>query len=277
MDVADPFWVALLAKMLTSAAIVVAASLIAERGGPFIGAMIATLPVSAGPSYLFLAIEHGAEFIAHSSLVSLAMNAVTGLFSIAYAVLARRHGLAISIVGAFAAWGMAAWIVFSIQWTLPLALLANAVVYALGIPLTRRLREVPPARRIIRRWWDIPSRALAVMVLVAVVIACGRALGPDATGIAAVAPLALTCMVLILHPRLGGPAAAAILIHSLPGLLGFGVAILILNRTVVPLGITLSLLLALATCLAWNAGLMLLRVRGQRLRAAPVAARGTRS
>jgi hypothetical protein len=45
----------------------------------------------------------------------------------------------------------------------------------------------------------------------------------------------------------------------------------------VPLGITLSLLLALATCLAWNAGLMLLRVRGQRLRAAPVAARGTRS
>jgi len=45
-------------------AIVVSASRAAERAGPFIGAMIATLPVSTGPVYVFLAIDHGAPFIA---------------------------------------------------------------------------------------------------------------------------------------------------------------------------------------------------------------------
>ncbi len=44
------FWLLLAAKMLTTAIIVVAASKIVERAGPFIGAMVATLPISAGPS-----------------------------------------------------------------------------------------------------------------------------------------------------------------------------------------------------------------------------------
>jgi hypothetical protein len=41
----DPFWVGLLAKMLATAAIVVAVSALVERAGSFLGAMIATLPV----------------------------------------------------------------------------------------------------------------------------------------------------------------------------------------------------------------------------------------
>lgn len=41
----DPFWAGLLAKMLATAAIVVAVSALVERVGPFLGAMIATLPI----------------------------------------------------------------------------------------------------------------------------------------------------------------------------------------------------------------------------------------
>ena len=41
----DPFWVSLLAKMLATAAIVVAVSALVERAGSFVGAMIATLLV----------------------------------------------------------------------------------------------------------------------------------------------------------------------------------------------------------------------------------------
>jgi len=41
----DPFWVGLLAKMLATAAIVVAVSALVVRVGSFLGAMIATLPV----------------------------------------------------------------------------------------------------------------------------------------------------------------------------------------------------------------------------------------
>src|SRR3954454_14738375 len=55
----DPFWVGLLAKMLATAAIVVAVSALVERVGPFLGAMIATLPISAGPALVFVAMDHG--------------------------------------------------------------------------------------------------------------------------------------------------------------------------------------------------------------------------
>ena len=40
----DPFWILLAAKMTTTAIIVVAASKVVERLGPFLGAMVATLP-----------------------------------------------------------------------------------------------------------------------------------------------------------------------------------------------------------------------------------------
>jgi hypothetical protein len=41
-------------RMAVTAAFVVTASVITERSGPVIGALIATLPISAGPSYVFL-------------------------------------------------------------------------------------------------------------------------------------------------------------------------------------------------------------------------------
>ena len=43
-----------------TATIVVAASVLVERSGPFIGALIAALPTAAGAVYIILAIEHHA-------------------------------------------------------------------------------------------------------------------------------------------------------------------------------------------------------------------------
>ena len=50
--------------------------------------------------------------------------------------------------------------------------------------------------------------------------------------------------------------------NTVPGLMGFGMAILALGLTAQPLGAIPSLLLALAISLGWNAGVLLLaRVR----------------
>ena len=106
----DSFLLALALKIVTSAAIVVAASLIVERAGPFLGAMIATLPVSAGPAYVFLAYEHGPAFIERSSLASLVVNAATAGFIAVYAALAQRHRLLVSLGAAIAFWLASAWL-----------------------------------------------------------------------------------------------------------------------------------------------------------------------
>ena len=64
-------------RMAVAAAFVVSASFIAERSGPAIGALVATLPISAGPAYVFLALDHDAAFIAQGALTSLPINAAT--------------------------------------------------------------------------------------------------------------------------------------------------------------------------------------------------------
>jgi hypothetical protein len=59
----------------------------------------------------------------------------------------------------------------------------------------------------------------------------------------------------ILHRRVGGPATAAVLANAVPGLAGFGAALLTLHLTAVPLGSALALIVALGVSVAWNAGL----------------------
>jgi hypothetical protein len=44
-------------RMVIAAAFVVSASIVTERSGPVVGALVATLPISAGPSYVFLALR----------------------------------------------------------------------------------------------------------------------------------------------------------------------------------------------------------------------------
>src|SRR5262249_26031637 len=104
MSPAEYFWLSLLAKVALTAAIIVSASLIVERGGPFLGAMIASLPTSVGAAYIVMAFEHTPQFISDSAVGSLAANAAGVTFAAAYALLARRRSLAVSLGGALAIW-----------------------------------------------------------------------------------------------------------------------------------------------------------------------------
>jgi hypothetical protein len=266
--VIDPFWFSLLVKMLASAALVVGASLLVEKAGPLVGAMIATLPLSAGPNYVYLAMEHGPAFLRESTLASLTANAATGLFAVAYAMLAQRRGLAISLGGAYAVWIAAVLVLNRFTWTLPALIVLNLAVYLGCIAATRRFRSARPVLPAGRGWWDLPLRALAVMALVAAVVLAGRLIGPGAAGITALVPIVFTSLVLILHDRVGGPATAAVMAHSLPGMIGFTAAMILLAVMVIPLGAPAALSLALVVSVAWNGTLILL----QRLRK-PLSAR----
>jgi hypothetical protein len=252
----DPFITSLLVKMATSAVIVVTASLVVERTGPFLGAMIATLPISAGPAYAFLAYEHGPAFVETSSLVSLAANAATALFIVLYAVLAQRRGVVASVAGALGAWLVAAYAITRIEWSLAAAAALNAAAYGGALLAARGYLGLAPVRSDAPKpWWAIPARAAGVMSLVAVVVLAGRLIGPKAAGLAALVPVVLTSLALVLHPRIGGPATAGVMANGLPGMIGFTTSIVVLHVMVVPLGSVAALLAALAVCVLWNVGL----------------------
>src|ERR1700686_4374034 len=120
------FILTLALRMAITAAFVVTASVITERSGPGIGGLGATLPISAGPSYVFLALDHDAAFIAEGALASLPINAATIFLGLTYVVLAQRRNALVSAGGAVAVWIVLASLIRSVQWTLAGGLIVNA-------------------------------------------------------------------------------------------------------------------------------------------------------
>jgi hypothetical protein len=312
-----------LIKALTTALLVVLASALAEALGPFWGALVASLPVSAGPAYVFLSMQHTGDFIAASALSSAAANAATGLFLIVYAMLARRVSLWPGLGVAVAAWLVASLALRQVDWTPATVTLLNLAVYGSGFVLCRRMEHptigpatigpstigranigpatidpstidpstigpatigpstigpstigpstIDPAticpaticplgaRR--RNRFDLPVRAIAVALFVSAVVLASAMLGAEATGIAAVFPISLISLIVILRPRVGGAASAVLAASALRAMLGFGLMLLALHLAIPPWGTDKALVAALLVSLAWSAALLALRRR----------------
>lgn len=213
---------ALAIKALTTALIVVTAAFVAERTRPFFAAMVLSLPVSAGPAYVMLALDQPPAFIAAAALGSIVANASIVPAVVAYAFLANRgHGVAVSLAGLFGGWLALALVTRQFQWTLGSALALNAVSFAIGMVVTRRWLHARPVGRPTTRWFDIPLRASLVVALVLFVVGISASIGPSATGMLALLPVAYSSFIILMHGRLGGEAVAAALVNGLVMLIGF--------------------------------------------------------
>ncbi len=254
------FWLALAVKLVLTAGIVVTASFVTERAGPLIGALVVTLPVTVWPAYVFLSLDHDTTFIAASVVGGLAMNAVSGIFMLIYIVLAQRRGLAVSLLAALASWLILAIAARFVTWTMTISILANLVVYPVCILLTRRFWNVamPPK---VRKWYDIPLRTLLVCLLMGTVLVISNIVGPVSTGFVAVFPISTASTMLILHPRIGGRASAAVIAYGLFGLAGIGAGLTALYISIMPLGIVPALALTLIVPMAWNLTVWAVRTR----------------
>lgn len=255
------FWLALALKILIAASFVVGATVAAERAGPVAGALIATLPVSAGPSYFFLAFDHDAAFFAQTAQGSLALNAATILYGATYVVLAQTRPFIVSVPAAVAAWVIAFAVFVYLARNIYVGAALNIVTFALAYSAVRRYRDVRmPKLRLY--WYDFVFRGALIGTLVGVILSLNAAMGPIATGGLAAFPIVFTSIMFILHGRFGGPACAAVIANGLIGLVGFAIAMFVLHFIAVPLGVPLSLSIALAITVAWNLGVYWLRARG---------------
>jgi hypothetical protein len=87
-------------------------------------------------------------------------------------------------------------------------------------------------------------------VLVAAVVTASEVLGARMTGILAGFRIVLSS--LILHPRIGGPATAAVLANTTPGLAGFSLCCLTAHLLVPRIGSAAGLSAALAVSIGCN-------------------------
>ena len=244
-------WLPLAIKLIATAAIVVGASVIAERVGALTGALVATLPVTIWPAYVFLSLDHDAAYLAQAALSGLVINAATGLFLLVYAVLAQKRGTFVSLTLAVACWIALALLARSIEWTFAPAALLNLLVYpaCLWLGSALRVAEMPRLRH---GWYDLPLRTILVCGLMATIIEASNWAGPVLTGLLAVFPISSTSLALILQPRIGGRAAGAVIANSEWSLFGISFGLAAINLAVVPFGMAFALAAALAIPVVWN-------------------------
>lgn len=252
------YWFTIAVKMAIGASVVIAATITAERAGPLIGALVATLPVSAGPSYFFLAFEQDAQFFSQSALGSLLLNASTAVYATTYVLLSQRNPFIVCVPAAMIAW-LGSFFLFSYFARCATAALAvNVVIFTTCFVLVQRYRDVRMPK-IKLRWYDFAFRAGLVGTLVGVILLLHSVMGPLLTGALAAFPIVFTSMMLILHKRYGGPACAAVMANGIIGLVGFGIAAYFLHVSVISLGVPLALTIAFCITIAWNLGVFALR------------------
>jgi hypothetical protein len=176
---------------------------------------------------------------------------------LAIIVLAPRVRWPIAVVSALALWFAVAWVIHQMNRSLTDVCLLNIAVFAVALALTRR---DPPSGAIgksgRRPWFDLPMRALLVGSLTATVVTSSRWLGPSLTGMAAVFPIAMTGLALIVLPQLGGTASAILFASALRAMPGFALALLVLHLTADRLGTWLGLLAAILAQLGYSAVLL---------------------
>jgi hypothetical protein len=247
-------------KITVTAVFVVACSLIAERAGALVGALVVTLPASAGPAYVLMAMDHDASFVAGAATGGLATAAVNAVFCLVYAAAAQRHGIVASFAAAFATWILLALLAGSLTWTFAGVIVLSLVTFGVCVPLAGRFCHdtTPPGEH---HWYDVPVRALLVCTLVAVVVGLSAKLGSALSGSLALFPIALSSTGLILHRRIGGAATAAVMANAIPASAGFAIGLALLHVTAVPLGIAAALCLTLLVSVGWNMALWSVRRR----------------
>jgi uncharacterized membrane protein (GlpM family) len=261
---AELFWYGLALKMALTATVVVITSLVVERSGPFVGALIGAAPTAAGAAYTILALEHSPDFIAASAVGSVAVNAAVAIFAATYAAAAQRHGPSVSLGVASAVWLVAAAALRLVDWTPLGAVILNVVVFGMTIPLTWRYRAGGAPAKFRRTRFDIPLRALAAGIVVVVVTTASSSIGSFASGMFALFPIILGSSIVIMHPRIGGKVTASMLAHAQLPLIGLGLGFLVVHYLVAPLGVWLALGGGLVACLAWSGALVVIRVRMQK-------------
>ena len=256
----DPIlWYGLLLKIALTAGIVVAASVVVERSGPFVGALIASLPTAGGAALIILAVQHDAAFIAQSAVGSLIANAACSVFALTYATLAQRRSLPVSLSGAFCVWLACVLASRLVDWSAAGAVALNAVIYPVTIWLSGRFRSEGTVRRVALTTRDLAWRAGVVTLCVVVVTAASSSIGSYFSGAFAFFPVAMGSFFVILHPRIGGKASASVAAHVQVPLIGLGLGFVAVHLLAVPAGVWWAYAAGLSIGIGWNALLWLAR------------------
>jgi uncharacterized membrane protein (GlpM family) len=194
-------------------------SLIARRFGPAMGGIILGLPWMTGPILFFLGAERGDAYLEEAARGVLMAVPAIGIYTLAYAFVARRRGWLTSLVAGTVAFGVTGWLIsFLTVSASVIAALAVATLLATRLAIAQPRMPLGP---LTLPWWDIPARMVATGALVGCITIAADYLGPTLLGIVSSFPVIMTVLTTFSHHRWGVDAAVTLLRSVMLSLIGF--------------------------------------------------------
>jgi hypothetical protein len=191
---------------------------------------------------------------------SMVADVVCAVYALTYAALAQRHGLLLSLGGALVVWFAGALGSRLIDWSVNTALVFDIVVFAVTIfAAVRFLGDGNVKSHVDLTAGDLVWRAGVVTLCVLIVTGLSSSIGSYFSGVFAFFPVAMSSFFIILHARLGGPAAASVAAHVQAPLVGLFISLYAVHRLAEIIGVWWSYGVGLAIGISWNGALWLWR------------------
>jgi hypothetical protein len=124
--------VLLVLKLILVPGLVAGVTLGARRWGPLIGGWLTAMPLVAGPTLFFLAMEQGHAFAARAALSTLVGLIGVSVFGVVYGWMALRCGWTLSVLAGWATFVATTMLTQAVAWTPATALLATLVAFAVA-------------------------------------------------------------------------------------------------------------------------------------------------
>lgn len=241
----------LLLKLILVPCLIAFVTLATRRWGATVGGLLMAMPIVAGPTLAFYAVDQGNGFAAEAAATTLlGLVAVAG-FCVSYARAAMNLGWPFSLVIGWSAFGL-------LSFLLSGARLNVSVNLALALAALLSARRVIPTTRTspratVRPKWDVPLRMVAAAALVLVLTSLAERLGPRLSGVLTPFPVVTAIFAAFTHAQAGPAAVAQFLRGFIPGLCTFAVFCVILSSALRVFNLPIAFGLALVAQMACQA------------------------
>jgi hypothetical protein len=219
-------------------------TLATRRWGPRIGGWFTALPVIAGPTLCFYAIEQGNEFAARAAEATLVSLVAVVAHSVMYAYSCRRWSWFPSLLISWLAFGVVAAVFYVVQPNLLISLFMAFASCIIAKRILPPLQQMPPSSKHPAR--DLLLRMAAAMGLVLALTSMADSLGPTLSGFLAPFPV-VTAIIAAFTQAERGPDAVIIYFHGfVPALNSFAVFCFVFASALKAIGLPLTVAAALS-------------------------------
>lgn len=246
-------------SFILTAVWVTIATVVTERMGTKVGAVVITLPSSAVVAFYFIAIEQGPEFAAQAAVVVPAEMGINVVFLGLFVAMSGR-GLPVALAASLGGWTVLSAFLYIadigdlwISWSVFLALIAGTTVWL----RSSYSFSQQPGKHIQYTVGELAFRGLFAGLMISLSVLGAAVGGPVVAGILSVFPAIFTSTMVILYLRRGREFTGAVGTIMVVSSTNVVVYTTVIHFAYPEVGLAWGTAVALAISYAWSLGMFL--------------------